>query len=237
MFRRHKSGEDGQAPTEATADATSGDMGDAPTDGATQQELAVAPAGPVGGTGPRDVSDPAIDPDAPRVDFGALRVPGVDGMEVRVDADEAGNLIAVTVVIDETAIQMSAFAAPRSGAVWDEIRGEISQAIIDAGGSAHDEPGRFGPELVADVVVTLPDGKNATEPMRFVGSEGPRWFVRGLISGRGAHDRAAARSVEDLFAGLIVDRGDHAAPPREPLPLTLPAEASLSPEDDGSASG
>jgi hypothetical protein len=213
MFRRHK------------GDQPAGD----PVDSADE---AVEVEGQLRDTadGPHDVSHAAIDGDLPRIDLGPLKVPGVDGMEVRMDADEAGNLIAVTVVIEETAIQMSAFAAPRSGGVWAEIRGEIAQAIVEAGGSAHDESGRFGDELVADVPVTLPDGTAATEPMRFVGADGPRWFVRGLVSGRGAHDRTAAQPVEDVFAGLVVDRGDHAAPPREPLPLTLPAEASPNPD-------
>jgi hypothetical protein len=175
---------------------------------------------------PRDVADSDVDPGQPLVNFGALRVPGVDGMQVRVDADEAGNLIAVTVMIEDTAIQMSAFAAPRSGGIWDEVRDEIAQSINESGGTAHDEPGPFGPELVAQVPVTQPDGSSSLEAMRFVGGDGPRWFARGLITGPGAVDRVQAAAVEDLFAGVLVDRGDYAAPPREPLVLTLPPEVA-----------
>jgi hypothetical protein len=179
--------------------------------------------------GPRDITDPEVDESAPRIDFGALKVPGIDGMQVRVDADEAGNLIAVTVMVEETSIQVSAFAAPRSGGLWDEVRGEIARAIVDAGGKAREEPGRFGTELVADVPLDEPKG--AFDALRFVGADGPRWFARGLIGGAGAHDRSQGAQVEEIFAGLVVDRGDHAAPPREPLPLTLPPEIAASVED------
>jgi hypothetical protein len=194
-------------------------------DAADPSDVEREPSGPPAtttGEGPRDASDPAVDPAAPRIDFGALRVPGIDGMQVRVDADEAGNLIAVTVLAEETSIQVSAFAAPRTGGLWDEVRAEIARAIVDAGGHAREEPGRFGTELVAEVPLDEPAG--ALDPLRFVGADGPRWFARGLIGGPGAHDRSRATLVEEIFAGLVVDRGDHAAPPREPLPLTLPPE-------------
>jgi hypothetical protein len=181
--------------------------------------------------GPHDVSDPAVDAAAPRVDFGALKVPGIDGMQVRVDADEAGNLIAVTVLIEDTSIQVSAFAAPRTGGLWAEVRTEIAAAIVDSGGRAREEPGRFGVELVADVPVTEPGAGSELEPLRFVGADGARWFARGLIGGPGAHDRSRAAQVEDVFAGLVVDRGDHPAPPREPLPLTLPPEIAATVEE------
>jgi len=223
MFRRRKDGE----PVEGDAAHLDAIDPDADGDGAGAD---VGPAMPLEG-GPRDAADVDLAAAAPLVDFGALLVPGIDGMEVRVDADEAGNLIAVTVVIEESAVQMSAFAAPRSGGIWDDIRAEIAAAVVESGGTARDESGRFGAELVADVPVTLPDGATSTEPMRFVGADGPRWFVRGLISGRAATDRSAALAIEDVFAGVLVNRGDHAAPPREPLVLTLPAEAQI--PDDG----
>jgi hypothetical protein len=215
-FGRHQDEDDQSHESDETADAGSEEAAD---------------AGPA--VGPRDASDPEVDPDQPRINFGALLVPGVDGMQVRVDADEAGNLIAVTVMIEETAIQMSAFAAPRSGGVWDEIRGEIAESINQSGGNAHDEPGRFGPELLAQVPVTQPDGTSSLEAMRFVGGEGPRWFARGLITGPGAHDRTQAGAIEDLFSGVVVDRGDHAAPPREPLVLTLPPEVAQAVDESG----
>jgi hypothetical protein len=195
-------------------------------DGAAPGSATVASA-----EGPRDAGDPLVDPAAPRIDFGALKVPGIDGMQVRVDADEAGNLIAVTVLVEETSIQLSAFAAPRTGGLWDEVRGEIARAILDAGGQAREEAGRFGTELVAEVQVDDADHPGGRDRLRFVGADGPRWFARGLIGGPGGHDRSRAGLVEDIFAGLVVDRGDHAAPPREPLPLTLPPEIAATVED------
>jgi hypothetical protein len=220
-FRRRREDED---ETEEVDASTELDPSEESADDAAPRPPTQASA-----EGPRDVSDPLVDPTAPRIDFGALQVPGIDGMQVRVDADEAGNLIAVTVAIEETSIQVSAFAAPRTGGLWDEVRGEIARAIVDAGGQAREEDGRFGTELVAEVPLDDPPGSR--DRLRFVGADGPRWFARGLIGGPGGHDRSRAGLVEDVFAGLVVDRGDHAAPPREPLPLTLPPEIAATVED------
>jgi hypothetical protein len=72
------------------------------------------------------------------------------------------------------------------------------------------------------VQVALPDGTSVEEAARFLGVDGPRWFLRGVISGAAAVDPARAGVMEDMFAGVVVVRGSDAAPPREPLPLTLP---------------
>jgi hypothetical protein len=229
-FGRRQDKSDETDGSDVSRDAGSDEASEASPEGSPHAPASVHPGLP---SGPRDASDPDLDPEQPRINFGALLVPGVDGMQVRVDADEAGNLIAVTVMIEETAIQMSAFAAPRSGGVWDDVRTEIAQSINESGGKAHDETGRFGSELLAQVPVTQPDGSSSLEAMRFVGGDGPRWFARGLITGPGAHDRTQAGPIEDLFAGVVVDRGDHAAPPREPLVLTLPPEVAQAVDEPG----
>jgi hypothetical protein len=178
-------------------------------------------------SGPWDVGD-EVAPDVPRIDFGPLRVPGVDGMAVRLDGDESGTLVSVTVLLDETELQISAFAAPRSSGLWDEVRAELAATIEDSGGTVAEEIGRFGPELVADVPVTTTDGTTKLERLRFLGADGSRWFVRGLVSGAGADDRPRALAAEDVFADLVVVRGDHPAAPRDLLPLQVPPDAPIS---------
>jgi Protein of unknown function (DUF3710) len=189
----------------------------------------VAPSRP-GTTGPFDVAD--VEDDRLRLDFGSLRVPAVDGMEIRVDAGPDGRLTGVGLVVDGSVLQLQAFAAPRTEGIWDDVRAEIAQGLVEQGGSAEETSGRFGPELKAEVPVQWPDGRSGRERARFVGVDGPRWFLRGVISGAGAVDASRATTVEDMFAGVVVVRGSEAAPPREPLPLTMPEGAGLVPAEE-----
>ena len=63
------------------------------------------------------------------------------------------------------------------------------------------------------------------QPIRFLGFDGPRWFLRGVISGPAASDRALGAAFNALFADVVVVRGDYPAPPREQLEIRLPEEA------------
>jgi hypothetical protein len=75
--------------------------------------------------------------------------------------------------------------------------------------------------------VTDESGATSRQPVRFIGIDGARWFLRGVVTGPGATDPALAGAVETVFAGVAVERGVHAAAPRDLLPLTLPADQSL----------
>lgn len=163
----------------------------------------------------------------PRLDFGAVKVPAVDGMQVRAELD-GEQVVAVSVMLDETALQLQAFAAPRSEALWDEVRQEIAEGIRGSQGRAREADGPFGRELQAEVVVSDGSGTTTRQPARFVGIDGDRWFLRGVITGRGATDPARATGVEEVFGGVVVVRGTHAAAPRDALPLRLPEDERLS---------
>ena len=88
-----------------------------------------------------------------RLDFGALKVPGVDGMEVRAELDDQQQVVGVAVMLDETVLQLQAFAAPKSEGLWDEVRQEIAEGIRGGQGKAREVDGPFGRELHAEVVV------------------------------------------------------------------------------------
>ncbi|WP_343048141.1 DUF3710 domain-containing protein [Cellulomonas humilata] len=180
------------------------------------------PSAPVERTGgPWDASQ--VDDDVPRVDLGAILVPGVQGMELRMEIDKATDVVsAASILIDGSSLQVQAFAAPRTEGIWDEIRAEIAESVTQQGGSADDLPGPFGRELLARLPVRTPEGRTGHRPARFVGADGPRWFVRGVITGRAAVDPAAATALEQLFAGIVVVRGTDARPPRDLLTLRLP---------------
>lgn len=65
--------------------------------------------------------------------------------------------------------------------------------------------------------------------MRFIGVDGPRWFLRGVIRGEGAVRPEAAARIEEIFAGIVVVRGHHPVPPRDLLELRLPNQSRPAP--------
>ncbi len=172
--------------------------------------------------GPFD-AEAAPEDEIPRIDLGALRVPMVDGLELRLDVDQQTGEPAQLVLADgESMLQLAAFAAPRSAGIWDEVRTEIADSLKAAGGRAEELDGELGTELSAYIPTDQP---GALAPARFIGVDRPRWFLRGLISGPAAIDRDAAARLEFVFRGTVVVRGKDAMPSRDPLPLKLPPEA------------
>ena len=181
--------------------------------------------------GPWDVSE--VDGLGTRVDLGSIWLPGVVGMELRMEIDKATEVVSAAAVnLDGSALQVQAFAAPRTEGIWDEIREEIAESIVKQGGSADDLPGPFGRELLARLPVRTEEGRTGHRPARFVGADGPRWFLRGVITGRAAVDPEAARALEAVFADVVVDRGQEARAPRDLLALRLPGQsAPVVPQD------
>ena len=150
-----------------------------------------------------------------------------EGFEIQLNlAEDQGPLI--TVLRGGSSLQLQAFAAPKSGGLWNDVRREIAAAVAEAGGGSDEAEGRFGVELRARVRATdaQPGAQpGALQPVRFLGVDGPRWFLRGVITGPAAHHRSAADPLEDVFAGIVVVRGEHPAPPRDLLEIQLPEQA------------
>lgn len=162
-----------------------------------------------------------------RLDLGGLLVAGAEGMQLQLQVDEnTQQVVAAHAVVGETALQLQPFAAPRTEGIWDEVRGEIAAGLTEQGGACSEAPGPFGTELRAQVPVQLPDGTTGLQQVRFLGYDGPRWFLRGVISGAGAVDPAAAAPLEAVFAHTVVVRGDAPMAPRSPIPLRLPTAAA-----------
>ncbi|MCE7081270.1 DUF3710 domain-containing protein [Streptomyces sp. ST2-7A] len=178
--------------------------------------------------GPWDISEVSR-PTEGRVDLGGIFVPGVQGMELRVEV--AGeSIVAATVVLKDSAVQLQAFAAPKREGIWGEVREEIAGGITGQGGVVDEIEGPLGWELRAQVPVQLPDGKRGMQVVRFIGVDGPRWFLRGVISGQGAVQPQAAGVLESVFRDTVVVRGDQPMAPRDPIVLKLPEDASMVPE-------
>jgi hypothetical protein len=176
-----------------------------------------------GRTGPWDASERF--PELERMDFGSLQIPVREGLEVQINmAEDQGVWIAV--LRGDNGLQLQAFAAPKTSGLWDEVRQEIADEVAKSGGDCEEAEGPFGAELHARVQTGEPGhGRTQKQPVRFLGVDGPRWFLRGVISGPAARRPELARQFEEVFADVVVVRGDHPAPPRDLLEIRLPDEA------------
>jgi hypothetical protein len=218
--RREEAAEPGLTEDGAQAgpdDEETGEEGWDEEAGSGEPAVAAEPA-----WGPWDAQDeiPAME----RIDFGSLQVPVGEGFEIQLNiADDQGPLIAV--VRGESSLQLQAFAAPKSDGLWDDVRQEIATAVAEAGGSSEEAEGPFGPELRARVPGAEPGVPVELQEIRFLGVDGPRWFLRGVVTGPAVGQPTLAAPFEEVFASLVVVRGDHPMPPRELLEIRLPEEA------------
>ncbi|MFF8811140.1 DUF3710 domain-containing protein [Streptomyces pactum] len=224
--RRKRSKEDVEefdATAEESARAEDAADDEAPDEDAPASRVALPPAPRP--DGPWDISE-VREPGEGRVDLGGLFVPGVQGMELRVEV--AGDaIVAATVVLSDSAVQLQAFAAPKNEGIWAEVRDEIAGGITQQGGVVDEVEGPLGWELRAQVPVQLPDGTNGVQVVRFVGVDGPRWFLRGVISGQGAVKPETGSLLEAVFRDTVVVRGDGPMAPRDPIVLKLPDDAQM----------
>ena len=157
-------------------------------------------------SGPFD--EPEANPVRPYIDLGGIKVLPREGLNLRLEVEEqTGRIVAVGLDYADSTLQVQPFAAPRTTGLWGETREQIRQQIRQQGGRVEEREGHLGPELLA----------------RFVGVDGPRWFLRGVIGGAATGDVEAAAKVEDLFRSLVVVRGGTPMPPRDLIPLKMPA--------------
>lgn len=179
--------------------------------------------------GPWDVADAPQD-GLPRMDLGALRIPALAGTELRVDVNAQHQVIGATLRQGDSTLQVAAFAAPRAGGIWDDVRTDLATSASEQGAQLREVPGPFGPELAGTVLIPPPPDQPGAPAgrlaARFVGVDGPRWFLRGMIGGPAAETAEAAAGLEDAFRGIVVVRGSEPMPVRDQLPLTLPPQAA-----------
>ena len=182
--------------------------------------------------GPFDINEVDLDADdVQRLDFGSLILTPPAGAEVRLQvAEGTQTIVALLVVLGESALELTAYSAPRSPGLWAETREQIIEQTKAAKGTADCVEGPFGTELVRNQPVRTPDGRIGYQATRMWMAEGPRWVLRGVLMGRAATTEGVDNDVVgplfDAFCDVVVRRGEDPKPVGDLLPLQMPDQAT-----------
>ncbi len=175
--------------------------------------------------GPWDSTEKSGTEEQGYIDLGSLLVRGEEGFALQLPADnEDGDIGSVMLVADDSALELRAFAATRSGGLWDEVRADILEEVARLGGECAEAEGPYGIELQVTMPATMPDGESGVQPSLILGIEGPRWMLRATLLGQAAlfsEDHPLMSALRDV----IVVRGSDPRIQREPLLLTIPPNA------------
>lgn len=177
--------------------------------------------------GPWDRDETSADEDEEGyIDLGGLVVKGIEGAELRLQVeDQEGTIAAVLLAAPDSGLEVRAFAAPRYDGIWEDVLKDIAAEAERRGGTANEIDGEFGTELSLSVPVQTPDGRQAVQPSRIVGVEGPRWLLRGTFLGKSALEPDPEGPLETAFRDIIVVRGNEPMAPREMIPMRMPPQA------------
>lgn len=182
---------------------------DAPDDDAVEFE-----DDPVEQEGPYDEAEEPED-EVERLDLGSVRIPVPADSQLQVEVDPEGPVRAVHLLTPVGRLTVSAFAAPRSGSLWPEVRTELVEQLRADGATVRVEEGSWGPELAA---------RAPKSALRFVGVDGPRWLLRGVAAGQADELDECTKLLRAVMEETVVVRGAEPMPVRTPLPIELPDE-------------
>ena len=161
----------------------------------------------------------------PSIDFGAIQLPMRDDVVYKLEVEESTNrIVALTVEHRGSALQLQAFSAPGVEGVWHEIRSVLETSITAQGGKTESVVGPLGPELNAQI----PTSDGSSRLAKFIGVDGPKWFLRGVISGLALGDTLSMSHMIEIYRSVAVVRGSSPMPPKELLELVAPAGAQKS---------
>ena len=176
---------------------------------------------PVGGsTGPFDGDNVDIE-DFDFSDFsdvtlnlGSIRVPLPKESQVQVEMGEQGPKM-VHVVTRYGRITPVAFAAPRTGGLWEESSEEIIAGMRAEGMPVEIQQGPWGQEIV---------GTGTNGVIRIIGVEGPRWLYRVTLAAPTGSEDQLAEIGRETVARSFVYRGEDPILAGNSLQVVLPAQ-------------
>ena len=158
------------------------------------------------------------------LDLGCLLVPLLDDLEVQVDVDSTSHeIVSISLVLPHSIAAIQVFAAATNEEVWPQVRDGITRGLAEQHIETKVVLGRFGTEVHCVMPTQDEHGVTTAQAVRFVGIDGPRWFLRATIGGDAALFPKASTAMDDLLEMLEVVRGEHAAPTGERLTFVMPA--------------
>jgi hypothetical protein len=170
------------------------------------------------------VDSSAPDDGIERLDLGCIRIPVQQGIDVRVEFDEQHMRPSnISIFLGHSIIALQAFAVARYEEKWPSVRDDIVRQLGLQGIESDVLLGQFGTEIHTVMPTIDYDGSNVVQSVRFLGIDGPRWFLRVVVSGDGALPGDVANQIDDLIATFVVHRGDEPMADGEPLPVILPS--------------
>lgn len=180
-------------------------------------EIAVAESGPL------DFSQLSDDQLSSYVDFGALLVPRLARLGVHPDGQIGDNAFgALTLRLGVAGAEVMVVAAPKSKGLWQELREEIETEARKQGAKVTTSQGSFGPEIHVQMSAQTAAGQSGNLQMRYVGIDGPNWFMRVIFTGDIDPHHADVAELEAALRHFVVVRGSQPLTPRSIVPIVLP---------------
>lgn len=184
--------------------------------------------------GPFDISE--RDVSKGYLDLGPLKLPAIAGIQLQpmFGADKK-TIVRMSIVVGNSALQTFVAAAPKSGGAWEQIISGTTESFEAQGGKVTPNDGPWGKELLVQLPVKSPDGRQGVAATRIVGVEGDRWVLRIDIVGGAVTDQKAFNAVAMIINNLVVERDDEPRPPLSIIPFTIPPELAVQHENPEAA--
>ncbi|MEU4348804.1 DUF3710 domain-containing protein [Streptomyces sp. NPDC023838] len=153
--------------------------------------------------GPWYAGEPFVPADE-YLDLGALWIPSREGIQIEpMSSDSTSGCADVTLVLDGTALQLQVFRRTEDS-TWRAVRHDLLRKIRASHSRASETLGLAGIEIEANQAVTMQDGSSTFMRVRFLGCDGPGWFLRGVVTGTGAEPESLEQWPYEVFLNTVV---------------------------------
>ena len=190
------------------------------------------------GAGPWDLTEVDLDveplPGRARIDLGSMIVTGFGGAELRLQvAEETQQIVSAMLIKGDSALELGAYAAPRSGGCGRSSARRSSRPPRRPEGRPPWSRARSGSSCAGCCRSPPPTASRATSRPGCGWSRDRVGCCGGSCTARLPSRRAWSPPVADLltaFREVVVRRGEEAKSPGDLLPLVIPADVEPGPE-------
>lgn len=138
-------------------------------------------------------------------------------------AEDNQPTVGVEVVFGKVQMQVSAFAAPRSGGYWEEQLAELKEMFDAQGFAVFSLPGKYGEALLVKPQDSIKDkALRQSLPMLFWGIEKDRSLLRIIFRGAAAENENDREILLPIINAIKVNRGNNPMAPGDLLEMYPP---------------